>query len=112
MDSELTQQPKLPVTLVTTQHLVWVALLGLPHPVAELVFLQGLGLVETFITRAAGEWFEVAGHVFPQLVLLMETFVTEFTEKPLFFVQLPSPPPLHLLLLLLTQSCTQKPDIH
>lgn len=112
VDSKLTQQPELPVTLVATQHLVWVALLGLPQPVALLVSLKGLGFIETFITGAARERFQVAGHVFPQLVLLMKTFITEFTEEPLFFVELSSPPPLHLLLLLLIWPCTQKPDLH
>lgn len=112
VDSELPQQPELPVALVAAQHLVGVVLLGLPQLVAQLVSLQGLGLVETFITRAAGERFQVAGHVFLQLVLLMETFVTEFTKKPLFFVQFPTPSPLRLLLLLPTQTCTQKPDPH
>jgi len=74
--------------------------------VAQQVLLQTLGLVETFVAGAAGERFEVTGHVFPQLVFLVETFVTEFTEEPLLFVQLPPSLPLQLLLLLLTHSCT------
>lgn len=73
------------------------------------MLLQSLGFVETFVTGAAGKRFEVTGHVFPQLVLLMETFVTQLAEKALLFVQLPPPPPLLLLLLLLSHTCRQEP---
>lgn len=105
VESELPQQSELPVTLVAAQQLVGVVLLSLPQLVGQQVFLQTLGLVETFIAGAAGERFEVTGDVFPQLVFLMETFVTELTEEPFLFVQLPPPLPLQLLLLLFTQNC-------
>lgn len=104
VDSELAQQPELPVTLVAAQQLVGVILLSLPQLVSQLVLLQRLGLVETFVTRAAGERLDVTGDVFPQLVPLVEAFVTELTEEPLVFVELPPPLPLQLLLLLFTQS--------
>lgn len=105
VDPELPRQSELPVASVAAQQLVGVVLLSLPQPVAQLVFLQRAGLVETFIAGAAGERFEVAGHVLPQLVLLMETFVTQLAEEPLLFVQLPPPLLLQLLLLFLAQSC-------
>lgn len=108
VDSQLAQQSELPVALVAAQQLVGVVLLSLPQLVSQLVLLQGLGLVETFVAGAAGERLDVTGHVFPQLVLLVETFVTEFTKEPLLFVQLPPPLPLQLLLLLFTQSCTEQ----
>lgn len=108
VDSQLPQQPELPVALVAAQQLVGVVLLRLPQLVSQHVLLQTLGLVETFVTGAAGERFDVTGHVFPQLVFLMETFVAELTEEPFLLVQLPSPLPLQLLLLLLSQSCTAK----
>lgn len=72
----------------------------------ELVALQRLRLVETFVTGAAGERLQVARSMFQQLVLLMETFVTELAEEPLLFVLLPPPPPLLLLLLLFAHTCT------
>ncbi len=108
VDSQLPQQSELPVTLVTVQQLVRVVLLSLPQLVGQLVFLQTLGLVETFIAGAAGERFDVTGDMFPQLVFLMETFVTQLTEEPFLFVQLPPPLPVLLFLLLFTQSCTRK----
>lgn len=106
--SELPQQSELPVALVAAQQLFGVVLLSLPQLVGQQVFLQTLGLVETFIAGAAGERFEVTGDVFPQLVFLMETFVTELTEEPLLFVQLPPPLPLQILVLLFTRSCIGK----
>lgn len=113
MDSELPQQLELPVALVAAQQLVGVVLLSLPELVAQLVFLQSLGLVETFVAGAAGERFEVAGQVFAQLVFLVETFVAELAEKPLLFIQLPPPSPLlHLLLLFLTHTCRKKNKIY
>lgn len=116
VDSELAQQSELPVTLVATQQLVGVLLLSLPQLVSQLVPLQRLGLVETFVAGAAGERLDVAGDVFPQLVPLVEAFVTELTEEPLVFVELPPPLPLQLLLLLFTQSYieqrqTPRPDL-
>lgn len=108
VDPQLPQQSELPVALVAAQQLVGVVLLRLPELVAQLVFLQSLSLVETFIAGAAGERLEVTGQVFAQLVFLMETFVTELAEKPLVFVQLPPPPlPLRLLSLLLIQTFRQ-----
>lgn len=50
------------------------------------VLLQTLGLAEAFVTGATGKRFEVARHMFPQLVFLMEAFVTELTEEPLLLV--------------------------
>lgn len=100
VDAQLPQQPELLVTLVTAQQLVGVLLLRLPQLVAEEVPLQGLGLVEAFVTGGAGEGLDVAHRVLLQLVPLVETFVAKLTEEPLFFVQLPPPPPLQLLLLL------------
>lgn len=102
--AQLAQQPELFVTLVTVQQLVGVILLRLPQLVADLMPLQCLGLVEAFVAGGAGERFDMAQHVFPQLVLLVETFITKLTEEPLVFVQLPPPPPLHLLLLLFIHS--------
>lgn len=109
--SELPQQSELSVALITAQQLVGVVLLGFPQLVVQLVSMQSPGLVETFVTGVAGEWFDVGWHVFVQLMLLMVTSVTELTEKPLLFVQLPPPPPLLILLLLLTQTCRQETDL-
>lgn len=106
VDSELARLPELPVTLVTGQQLVGVALLRLLQLVAQLMPLKRLRSVETFIAGAAGERLLVARHVLQQLVFLVEAFLTELTEEPLLLVQLPPPPPLLLLLLLLTQSCS------
>lgn len=106
VDSQLTQKSELPVALVAVQQLLWVALLRRPQLVGQLVFLQRLGSVETFIAGRTGERLEVTGHVFHQLVFLVETFVTQLTEEPLVLVLLPPPPPLLFLLLLLTH-CTQ-----
>lgn len=102
VESQLPQQPKLPVALVAMQHFVGVVLLSLPQLMGQQVFLQTLGFVETFIAGAAREGFKVAGDMFPQLVFLMETFVTEFTKEPFLFVQLPPPLSLQLLLILFT----------
>lgn len=55
MDSELSQQFELPVALVAAQQLVRVFLLSVPKLVAQLVALQRLGFVETFIAGAAGK---------------------------------------------------------
>lgn len=104
VESELAQQSELPVALVAAQQLVGVILLSLPQLVSQLVLLQRLGLVETFVTGAAGEGLDVTEDVFPQLVPLVEAFVTELTEEPLVFVELPPPLPLQLLLLLFAQS--------
>lgn len=105
VDLQLAQHPELPVALVAAQQLVGVALPCLLQLVALLVLLEGLRLVEAFLAGAAGEGLLVTGHVLHQLVLLMVTFVTELTEEPLLFVQLPPPHLLLLLLLLLAQSC-------
>lgn len=101
MDAELPQQPELLVTLVTVQQLVRVFLLCLSQLVAQKVLLQCFCFIEAFVTRRAGEWFDVTHHVLLQLVPLMETFVTKLAEEPLLFIQLPSSPPLQLLLLFL-----------
>lgn len=108
VDSELAQQSELPVALVAAQQLLGVVLLSLPQLVSQLVLLQGPGLVEAFVAGAAGERLDVTGHVLPQLVLLVEPFVTELAEEPLLLVQLPPPLPLQLLLLLFTQTCTKQ----
>lgn len=101
VDAELAQQPELLVTLVTVQQLVRVFLLRLSQLVAQKVLLQRFGFIEAFVTGRAGERFDVTHHVLLQLVPLVETFVTKLAEEPLLFVQLPSSPPLHLLLLFL-----------
>lgn len=105
VDLQLAQQSERLITLLAAQQLFGVALLRLLQLVALLVFLEGLRLVEAFLTGAAGERLLVARHVLHQLVLLMVTFVTELTEEPLLFVQRPPPQLLLLLLLLLAKSC-------
>lgn len=101
VDAELPQQPELLVTLVTVQQLVRVLLLGLSQLVAHKVLLQSFSFIEAFVTGGAGEGFDVTHHVLLQLVPLVETFVTKLAEEPLLFIQLPSSPPLQLLLLFL-----------
>lgn len=101
VDAELAQQPELLLTLVTVQQLVWVFLLCLSQLVAQKVLLQCFCFIEAFVTGRAGERFDVTHHVLLQLVPLVETFVTKLAEEPLLFVQLPSSPPLQLLLLFL-----------
>ena len=104
--SELSQQSELPVALVTTQQLVRVVLLRRPQLVAQLVFVQRGDFVETFITQAAWKRLQVTRRMFVQLMFLMKTFVTQFTEKTLLSVQLPPPPPLCFPLLVISQPCT------
>lgn len=84
--SKLPQQSELPVALVATQQLVGVVLLRRPQLVAQLVFVQRCDFIETFITGAARKRLQVTRRVFVQLMLLMKTFITEFTEKPLLSV--------------------------
>lgn len=105
VDAELPQQSELPVALVAAQQLVGVLLLRVPQLVGQRVFLQRLGLVETFVAGVAGERLDMTGHVSRQLMFLVVAFVTELAEEALLLVQLPPPLPLQLLHFFLASSC-------
>lgn len=107
VDTELAQQPKLPIALLAAQELLRIFLLSLPQFVAEQVLLQRLGLVEALVAGIAREGLSVRGDVVLQLVPLVETFVAELAEEPLVFVQLPPPLPLQLFQLFFSQSCVE-----
>lgn len=107
VDAKLTQQPELPAALVAAQQILGVFLLSLPELVGEQVLLQCLGLVEALVAGGAGEGLDMRGDVVLKLVFLVETFVAEFAEEPLLFVQLPPPFPLLLLQLLFSLCCVE-----